>query len=56
MEISEVRRANVRALIEKYGASKLATRLGYRNPSFLSQQAGPNPTREVTERTARAFE
>lgn len=30
--------------------------LGYRQPSFLSQMTGPNPTREITEKTARRFE
>ncbi|QXV72215.1 hypothetical protein Acf1_00018 [Acidovorax phage ACF1] len=56
MDIAEIRRQNLRALIEKHGGSKLAKMLGYASPSFLSQQAGPNPTREVTERSARAFE
>lgn len=30
--------------------------MGYRSPSFLVQQAGPNPSREVTEKSARNFE
>lgn len=56
MNIAEVRRNNLRYLMEQHSATKLATMLGYRQSSFLSQMAGPNPTREVTEKTARAFE
>lgn len=57
MKITDVRRQNLRKLIEHYGGSTaLSQRLGYATPSFLVQQAGPNPTREVTERTARKFE
>lgn len=56
MNILEIRRENLRALMRKEGASTLAKRLGYRQSSFLSQMAGPNPTREITENTVRAFE
>jgi hypothetical protein len=56
MQPTEVRRERLRALIQKSSVSKLATQLGYRQPSFLSQMAGPNPTREITEKTARRFE
>lgn len=57
MKTSDVRRENLRRLIARSGgASALAQRLGYAGPSFLAQLAGPNPTREVTERTARTFE
>jgi len=51
-----IRRANLRKLMVEHGAAKLATMLGYKQSSFLSQMAGPNPTREVTEKTVRAFE
>jgi hypothetical protein len=39
-----------------YGWTELAKRLSYRQPSFLVQMGGPNPTREVTEKSARRFE
>lgn len=50
------RRTNLRRLANTYGWTALAKRLGYRQPSFLVQMAGPNPTREVTEKSARRFE
>lgn len=51
------RRSNLRQLIEQWGGPKpLSAKLGYSNASFLVQMAGPNPTREVTERTARKIE
>ena len=52
----EIRRKYLRALIEKYGTGKLAKMLGYSQASFLTQMAGPNPSREVTEKTARRYE
>ncbi len=55
--VAEVRRANVRQLIgERGGLTDLSKRLGYKNPSFLSQMTGPEPTREITEKTARKIE
>ncbi|MEN9316090.1 MAG: hypothetical protein RIS35_2483 [Pseudomonadota bacterium] len=55
--VGETRRANIRALVaERGGLTKLARILGYKNPSFLSQMISANPTREVTERTARGIE
>lgn len=56
MDISEIRRQHLRRLMADRGASELAKQLGYRQSSFLSQMAGPNPTRGITEKTARAFE
>lgn len=51
------RRANLRNLIEQWGGPKqLADKLGYNNASFLVQMAGPNPSRDVTEKTARRVE
>ena len=56
-DIKNIRRDNVRKLMtERGGPLVLAKRLGYRNSSFLIQLAGPNPTREISERTARAIE
>lgn len=54
--MDEIRRKNLRKLMDEHGATVLAKRLGYRSPTFLSQLAGPNPTRQVTEKTARRFE
>lgn len=57
MSPSEIRRTNLRKLIEQRGGPNvLGATLGYANGSFLVQMAGPNPIREVTERTARKFE
>jgi hypothetical protein len=55
--IFENRRTNLRNLIERWhGPLLLARKLGYSNASFLVQMAGPNPSREVTEKTARKTE
>lgn len=56
MDISEIRRQHLRKLMNARNANALAKDLGYRQSSFLSQMAGPNPTRAITEKTARAFE
>lgn len=56
MDIVEIRRTNLRALMQKETATAISKRLGYKFPSYLSQIAGPNPTREITEKTAREFE
>jgi hypothetical protein len=51
------RRENLRTLIrEDGGPGSLATKLGHTNPSFLSQLAGPTPTRNVSEKVARDIE
>ena len=50
------RMANLRWLIVEHSREHLAWRLGYRHTSFLSQMAGPNPSRVVTEKTARKIE
>jgi DNA-binding transcriptional regulator YdaS (Cro superfamily) len=55
--VEATRVANLKALIEQHGGvSKFSRRLGYANPSFLSQMVGPNPTREITEKSARKIE
>ena len=57
MTVLDNRRENLRRLIEQWhGPGPLAAKLGYSNASFLVQMAGPNPTREVTEKTARKIE
>lgn len=51
------RRANLRLLAARFdGTSQLAAKLNLRHPSYLSQLIGPNPQRNVSERTARLFE
>ncbi|UZZ64561.1 transcriptional repressor [Curvibacter phage PCA1] len=55
--VSDYRRENLRKLIDNNGGPlALATKLGYVNSSFLVQMAGPSPIRDVTEKTARAYE
>lgn len=57
IDLRQIRRENLRHLIKiRGGANALAKALGYANASFLSQMAGPNPMREVTEKTARQIE
>jgi hypothetical protein len=57
MDIQEIRRANLRKLIEtRGGVTALGHALGYTNGSYLLQMAGTNPMRPVTERNARKFE
>ncbi len=51
------RRANLRALADRFnGTSLLAAKLGFAHPSYLSQLIGPNPTRNVSESSARRYE
>jgi hypothetical protein len=53
----ENRRENLRRLIKDAdGPKNFAAKLGYANPSFLVQMAGPHPSRVVTDKTARRFE
>jgi hypothetical protein len=55
--VEELRMANLRVLIDQHGGvSKFSKRLGYANPSFLSQMVGPNPSRDITEKSARKIE
>ncbi len=55
--VTQTRRTNLRTLIAHFGGPKaLGERLGYKGPSFLVQMAGPNPNREITEKSARGFE
>lgn len=51
------RRENLRALLEQWGGPlPVARKLGYSNASFVVQMCSPNPTREITEKTARKIE
>lgn len=54
---TELRRRNLQSLVkERGGTTAVARSLGYANGSFLSQMIGPNPSREVSEKTARSIE
>lgn len=56
-KISEIRRENARKHIEFFGGvGKVASAMGYENPSFLVQVFGPNPTRNITEKMVRKLE
>lgn len=56
-KLNDTRRERLRKLVEQFGGpAALAKRLGYANASFIVQMTGPNPSRDVTERTARAIE
>lgn len=55
--MQDVRRENVRRYVnDNGGPSAVAKRLGHSNGSYLVQMVGPNPSRPVTEKNARAFE
>jgi len=57
MSIHDIRRENLRKLIHQHGGpTRLATALGYRNGSFLSQVAGPRPIKQISEKVAREVE
>lgn len=57
MNISDYRRENFRRFAAANGGpTDVAKRLGYSNASYIVQMIGPNPTRPVTERTARRVE
>lgn len=56
VDIAKIRRENMRRLIREHdGPKAFAERIGLAN-SFVVQMAGPNPTREVSEKTARKVE
>ena len=51
------RRENLRELMRTWGGpTSLSKKLGHSNGSYIAQLAGPNPSREVSEKTAREFE
>lgn len=57
METYQIRRVNLRQLLKQWGGpGVLGAKLGHKSGSFLSQLAGPNPSREVTEQVARGIE
>lgn len=55
--IYDTRRENLRRLIGQWGGpTSLSRKLGHANGSYLAQIAGPNPSREISERVAREIE
>lgn len=56
LNLPDIRRDNLRLLKGRHGGRKLAQMLGLDQSSFISQMAGPNPSRDVTEKTVRALE
>jgi len=51
------RRENLRRLMGEWGGpTSLAKKLGHSNGSYIAQLAGPNPSREVSEKVAREIE
>jgi hypothetical protein len=56
-DLRSLRRENLRRLIDQHGGpTSMARVLKHANASYLSQLAGPNPTREVSEKAARRIE
>lgn len=57
ISIMEVRRSNLRKIIPQWGGVvALAIKLGHSGGAFITQMAGPNPTREISEKQARKIE
>lgn len=57
LSVYEIRRLNLRRLMSEWGGpASLARKLGHANGSYLAQLAGPNPSRDLSERTAREIE
>lgn len=56
MNIDEIRRQNLRNLIGNTGGPGELSKAAGINLSFLVQMTGPNPSRAVTEKTARKCE
>ena len=57
MDVYRTRRENLRDLARTWGGpTSLAKKLGHSNGSYLAQLIGPNPSREVSEKTAREIE
>lgn len=54
--IYEIRRDNLRRAVNEKGATSVAKLCGYASASYISQMAGRNPTRPITEDNARKFE
>lgn len=57
MNTEDYRRENMRRYIGANGGpTAVSKQLGYSNGSYLVQMTGPNPSRPITEKSARFFE
>lgn len=57
MELTELRRNNLRKLVDKFGLSKLAVdMLGYNHPGYISSMTCVKPARNFSEKNARKYE
>lgn len=57
LSIYDTRRENLRLLCRRHGGKqKVALKLGHANASYISQLAGPNPTKKISEEVARDIE
>lgn len=57
LSIYDTRRENLRILFKRHGGkTKVALKLGHANASYMSQLAGPNPTKKISEDVARDIE
>lgn len=55
--VYDIRRENLRTLARQWGGpTSLSRKLGHSNGSYLAQLIGPNPSRDVSEKTARDIE
>lgn len=55
--VYDMRRDNLRNLITQWGGpTSLSKKLGHANGSYVAQLAGPNPSRDVSEKVARDIE
>lgn len=55
--VYDQRRENFRSLMGQWGGpTSLSRKLGHANGSYVAQIAGPNPTREISEKVAREVE
>jgi hypothetical protein len=55
--VYDQRRDNLRALMTQWGGpTSMAKKLGHTNGSYIAQLAGPNPSREISEKVAREME
>lgn len=50
------RRLRLQQLVGQHGASYIADKMKWKGTTFVSQMCGPNPTRPITEHTARRIE
>jgi hypothetical protein len=55
--VYDQRRENLRNLLAQWGGpTSMARKLGHANGSYVAQLAGPNPSRDISEKVARDME